>query len=360
MEDIQSMLADSANALLGDQVNASLLQQCESGVFAQALWDALVALGFPHALVAEVSGGSGLSWAQVYPLVHASGKHALPLPLAETMLARYLLGRATCDPSDDGVFTIAGLTPSHIHSGPRTLAHGVVADVPYARHAQRVVVNADIGGIPHIGWIDLKATGVTLTHGLNIAREARDTLTLDQVPVNAWRPVPDLGRAAVLRYGAMLRAAQIAGATERILEQTLAYASERSQFGRPLAKFQVIQHHMAELGCEAAAVATAAAHAFARADFGHADLEIAAAAIRSGRTAGHAASLAHAVHGAIGFTYEHTLQYATRRLWSWRSEYGSHGWWSQRLGRALCARGPDAWWPVATTGELSMTHELET
>ena len=360
MDDIQSMLADSANALLGDQVNASLLQQSESGVFAQALWDALVAQGFTHALSAEATGGSGLSWAQVYPLVHASGRHTLPLPLAETMLARYLLDRAACDPGGCDVFTIAALTSAHIRSGQHTLAHGVVTDVPYARHAQHIVVNADIGGVPHIGWIDLKAPGVTLTYGLNIAREARDTLTLDQVTVNAWRPVPNLGRAAVLRYGAMLRAAQIAGATERILEQTLAYAGERSQFGRPLEKFQVIQHHMAELGCEGAAVTTAAAHAFARVDVGHADLEIAAAAIRSGRAAGHAASLAHAVHGAIGFTYEHTLQYATRRLWSWRSEYGSHGWWSQRMGRALCARGPDAWWHVATAGELSMTHELET
>jgi len=151
----------------------------------------------------------------------------------------------------------------------------------------------------------------------------------------------------------------MAGAIERILDQTLAYSAERMQFGRPLSKFQAIQHHIAELGCEAGAVATIAAHAFERADQGHADLAIAAAKIRAGLAAGKAASLAHAVHGAIGFTYEHTLQYATRRLWSWRSEYGSHGWWSLRLGRAVCAQGPDSWWPIATSGRITLEYDLE-
>src|SRR5690606_4379180 len=90
---------------------------------------------------------------------------------------------------------------------------------------------------------------------LNIARESRDTVILHETPLQEWRAVPALGQAAVMRYGAMLRAAQIAGAIERILEQTLTYATERIQFGRPLAKFQAIQHHIAQLGCEAGAVA---------------------------------------------------------------------------------------------------------
>jgi acyl-CoA dehydrogenase len=54
------------------------------------------------------------------------------------------------------------------------------------------------------------------------------------------------------------------------------------------------------------------------------------------------------VHGAIGFTDEHSLHLKTRRLWAWRMEYGSQTFWSQRLGREVCANGSAALWPMLT------------
>ena len=61
-----------------------------------------------------------------------------------------------------------------------------------------------------------------------------------------------------------------------------------------------------------------------------------------------ATSIAHQVHGAIGFTYEHSLHFATRRLWAWRSEFGSDAFWAEELGGAALARGADALWPDLT------------
>ena len=58
--------------------------------------------------------------------------------------------------------------------------------------------------------------------------------------------------------------------------------------------------------------------------------------------------IAHQVHGAIGFTYEHALQFVTRRLWSWRAEFGGEGDWAVELGRAVSERGADALWPHLT------------
>ena len=52
----------------------------------------------------------------------------------------------------------------------------------------------------------------------------------------------------------------------------------------------------------------------------------------------------HQVHGAIGFTYEHSLHFATRRLWSWRAEFGSESVWAIELGRRVAARGADNLW----------------
>jgi acyl-CoA dehydrogenase len=74
----------------------------------------------------------------------------------------------------------------------------------------------------------------------------------------------------------------------------------------------------------------------------------AVAKVRCGEAATRATGIAHQVHGAIGFTHDHALHFATRRLWAWREEFGSDAWWAQRLGRAaIQARGP-AFWPSVT------------
>ena len=65
------------------------------------------------------------------------------------------------------------------------------------------------------------------------------------------------------------------------------------------------------------------------------------------------AAMAHAVHGAIGFTHEHALQQGTRRLWAWRSEFGNLGHWAQRLGRAVSQGGATSLWPAVTAGHLA-------
>ena len=74
----------------------------------------------------------------------------------------------------------------------------------------------------------------------------------------------------------------------------------------------------------------------------------AARTIRTGEAAGIGAGLAHQAHGAIGFTYEHSLHFATRRLWSWRAEFGSESRWAQHLGRKVAARGADRLWTELT------------
>ena len=77
-------------------------------------------------------------------------------------------------------------------------------------------------------------------------------------------------------------------------------------------------------------------------------VEIAVAKIRVGEAVGIGASIAHQTHGAIGFTYEHALQFTTRRLWAWRAEFGGEGDWAVELGRSVCERGADALWPQLT------------
>ena len=71
---------------------------------------------------------------------------------------------------------------------------------------------------------------------------------------------------------------------------------------------------------------------------------VAAAKIRAGEAAGIGAAIAHQMHGAMGFTQEHRLHYWTRRLWSWRDEFGNEAYWARRLGGAVAAAGADRLW----------------
>ena len=68
------------------------------------------------------------------------------------------------------------------------------------------------------------------------------------------------------------------------------------------------------------------------------------------------ASTGHGVHGAIGFTHEYRLHLLTRRLWAWRSEYGSATYWSELLGNAICAGGAEQFWPTITSGSLEASR----
>jgi acyl-CoA dehydrogenase len=76
------------------------------------------------------------------------------------------------------------------------------------------------------------------------------------------------------------------------------------------------------------------------------------AKIRTGEAAGQACAIAHQVFGAIGFTEEHELHRFTKRLWSWRDEYGNEAFWSQALGARVLAAEADQtlWRTVAQVG----------
>jgi len=119
---------------------------------------------------------------------------------------------------------------------------------------------------------------------------------------------------APLLEGALSRSLLIAGALERILGMTVEHCRTRTQFGRPLAAFQAIQHALAQLAEESAAATAISRRAAACMDGPFAPLAVAAAKLRTAGAARRAADIAHQCHGAIGFTAEYPLQVSTRSL----------------------------------------------
>ncbi|MGD9527915.1 MAG: acyl-CoA dehydrogenase family protein, partial [Pseudonocardia sp.] len=162
------------------------------------------------------------------------------------------------------------------------------------------------------------------------------------------------GAADELAQRASLGRSQLlAGAARGALAQSVRYAGERVQFGRPIGRFQAVQQQLAMAAGEVAAAGAAADAAAATADrdgFGTAAtaLAVAAAKARTSEAAGAVARIAHQVHGAIGFTREHDLRLLTTRLWAWREEDGSDAFWHAELGAWVLAAGPDGLWPLVT------------
>jgi len=218
---------------------------------------------------------------------------------------------------------------------------GTVGRVPWARSAKRIALVLD-GRVFVIARED-----VDVHPGVNLAGEERDTMVIDCAMAE---PREDLDPDALLLRGALVRGVLMAGALERSCALALEHARERVQFGRPIGRFQAVQAHLVTIAQQAALVGVAADAAIER----QAAFEIGAAKLLANRAAVSAGRAAHQVLGARGVTLEHPLSLETRRLWSWRSEYGGERYWSERIGRAAVHRGADRLYPAITAGSKEL------
>ena len=141
----------------------------------------------------------------------------------------------------------------------------------------------------------------------------------------------------------------MAGVLQALLELGLTFANEREQFGRPISKFQAIQHSLAIVAAEVAAARRAADAAVDALDNDRFLVEVAAAKSRVGEAVEVVAEQVHQVHGAMGFTHEHRLHHFSRRAWAWRDEFGNEFLWQQRLGQHIAALGADNAWSFIAT-----------
>lgn len=331
--------------LFADLATPAYVLGCEGGEWPAQLWSALDDSGFTLAGAPEALGGAGATWADMYVMVRAAGRHAVPAPLGEALLANWLLGKAGLE-GREGALSIAARAELSLADG---CVSGIARAVPWGRNVEALVAIATTDtGTPQVVLLQ-RSTASELTLSLNVAGEPRDDLIFRGARVLAHAQLPDRLGADVLELGgAMLRSGQTAGALHALLEMTASYARERKQFGKAIGSFQAIQQQLAVMAEQTAAAGIAAEAAFCESDDGLAALTIAVAKISTADAASVGAGIGHSVHGAIGFTEEYPLHLLSRRLWAWRSEFGSASLWSQRLGAQICQGGSDGYWPLLT------------
>jgi alkylation response protein AidB-like acyl-CoA dehydrogenase len=339
-----TLVQEVAAKLFADLVPPKVVNDAEAGTFPAGLWRALNEAGFPDALAAGAeSPGELAGMSNAAAILREAGRHAAPVPLAETMIARWLLAGAGIK-APEAPLALAPVTRDggfalRREGGSWRLA-GRAAGVPWARDAAGIVILAD-------GQAALVAPNAAdIRPGTSYAGEPRDELSIDAA-VQAKPLAAGVDAGLVYRLGALTRAVMMAGALDEVLKLTVQYANDRVQFGRPIGKFQAIQQQLAVLAEHVAAAGVVAAAAVevaaAKGDFAFA---VAVAKARVGEAAGKVAEIAHQVHGAIGFTHEHRLHHLTRRLWSWRDEFGVESEWQQEIGRIAASRGGDGLWQL--------------
>lgn len=313
------MFAEAINEILKDRCTPAVVRAIQAGESPAALWDAIASAGFLELLSAEADGGAGLSSAELFPVLRCFGHYTVPVPVAQTIVARALVGSQLVLPA--GMVTLAqtfhrdasgaiscGLTP-----------YGMLADYVLARDGDGLLL------LP-CAAAKRVCTGVQncLTATLTWPDDSGSTRALQ-------------GGAMLPAFAAALHAALLSGAISRVFEMTLQYCNDRVQFGKSLGKFQAVQHQLSVIAEHTAAALIAAEAAFQGAENAPSLLTAAMAKSRTSEAAVLVASVAHALHGAIGVTEEYDLQLLTRSLHEWRTAHGSEAYWNTVIGQQLLA-----------------------
>lgn len=336
--DLIGMMRD---VLRSEELTTRLGQGIDGITMDKARWAQLDELGLTRLTLTEEAGGSGASWLEAAALHSEAAAAGVHLPLAESdLLAGWVLGQVGLEVGT-AVRTVAVLDPQ-----------GRAQGVPWAEGVERVV--ALWPGAEGYTVCDVPVESVRTTRVATFSGQPRFDIEVVGAPSLAGIP-GELSLSTELKLrGALVRAVQSVGAMERVLDLCVEHSTVRHQFGRPLARFQAVQHLVADIAAEVAlarATVDSAVSDAARTGLTGEQSAFRVAVAKS--CVGHATSTvvrnAHQVHGAIGTTIEHPLQLFTQPLLDWRREFGGVRYWDQLLGAA--AQSPDSSvWDLITTG----------
>ncbi|WP_261566141.1 acyl-CoA dehydrogenase family protein [Frankia gtarii] len=356
LTDEQRALAETVRALLADRFDLRAVRAVvddERGDGHPAdLWRAVGEQGWLSVCVPQEHGGLGLGLLDAQVIAREFGAGVVPGPWAATVLAGAAVRRdgspeqaaAVLGPLGVGelVATVALRGPGGSF-GPGGIAvradaagrlDGAASGVEYAHVADVIVVAAteptppgvdagggdagggDAGGGVGLYLLERGGAGVRIERQAGIDGTTRlAALTLSGAPA-ARLPGSDAAALAdLLGRGAVLAAADLVGVARAALTRTVAYDTERVQFGRPVGSFQALAHHLADLHVAVTMAEHAVLYAAHALDENRpdADLAVAVAKSKTNQAAGDATAAMVQYHGGIGYTWEHDTHFFYKR-----------------------------------------------
>jgi len=274
-------------------------------------------------------------------------------PAARDLLEPTLAGTSVVTPAlaeDDTGFGPESIAmPGTFEADGALRLEGSKLLVGYANSASHLIVAArtapaapGASGIT-LALVDVAAPGVELTRLPNLAGYPLYAATFDPVRVGpeavlgpvhgGWELLePILDRAAVLR------AAQIQGAAERLLELSVDYAERRTQFGQAIGRYQAVQYLCSDIAINSHLTSLMVRYAAGLLDAGlPATKAVSQAKAQASLTARLAPERAHAVHAGIAFILDFDVQLFTRRCRHWELDIGDERYHRERIAAALAA-----------------------
>ena len=343
LSEIQQMLKNSAREFLAQECPLTLVRELENDPrgFSEDVWRQVVSLGWTGIPFPEQYGGTGGTFLDLAVLVEEMGRALLPAPYFATVV---LGGLTVLDAGDDdqkrdiltGVcagtvrLTLALTEPSATTeawgvetaasaSGDGYVISGTKLFVPDAHAADTIIVAArtaagdgPAGDDPEQGitlfLVPSNAAGVEVEQISTIGNERLCEVRLDNVSVSAGAALGAVGGGWPVIRRTLARATaahcvQMVGGAEAVLDMTVEYVKQRTQFGRPVGSFQAVQHHCSNMATDvegARHVAYQAAWAISEGE--SARREVAMAKAWCSGAYQRVCSLGHQCHGAIGFT----------------------------------------------------------
>jgi acyl-CoA dehydrogenase len=371
----QEAVRELADRIFTDRSTHERLKAVEAdadarGPFDRELWAALAEAGLLGIGLGEDVGGAGLDFVAVCLLAEATGRTAAAVPVVDALVAgadvverfgtaeqrqRWLPGVAAGDivltaataelAGDLVVPAVAAPATTATAEGSGFRLDGVKACVPWAPHADLVLVPAAVGGVVGVFVVPTDAAGLTCTPQEATTGRVEGLVRLDGVTV---------GEDALLGGAATDGAAVLASLVERTtaalcVEQagvcaaavalTAEYTKTREQFDKPIATFQAVGQRAADAYVDAEAIRLTAWQAAWRLSVGlPATTEVASAkywAAEGGQRAVHAA--AH-LHGGVGVDRDYPLHRFFLRARVIEHTLGDAGESLRRLGAVLAAQ----------------------
>jgi len=315
-DDDQLAFRDAVRDLLDKECTpATVRAACDApaGDLDRGVWDRLAEMGVLATLVPEAADGLGLDERALVLVLEEAGRAGLPHPVVETAaVAAPLLAGDGSGPGPAGAADAHGLgmVASDL-GGPHVVC---------AADADWLLLRDPVTGALHV--VDPAATVLTPVPTVDRGRRAASV---------DWQPAPETvvaddpaAVALALDRGAFGAAALLVGLGQRMLDLTVAYVTERRQFGVPIGSFQAVKHHLADALKELAFARPAvyrAAHSLATgADTRARDVSMAKA--MASDAACFVGRQALQCHGAIGYTVEHDLQLYLKRTWALARSWG--------------------------------------
>ncbi|MCH8827053.1 MAG: acyl-CoA/acyl-ACP dehydrogenase [Chloroflexi bacterium] len=346
LNEAQQMLKNSAREFLDAECPTTYVREMEEDErgYSPEMWRKVAEQGWLGLIFPEQYGGFGMNFLDLSILLEEAGRVMLPGPMFSTVV---MGGMTILDAGSDEqkqellpqigegqlIVTLAltepsarwdalGVETSATQSGDGWTINGTKLFVPNAHVSDTYVVAARTGdGDRDISLflVPSNAGGVSQTLLKTIASDRQSEVVLNNVGVPASALLGEANKGwdtieKVLAWGAIGKCAEMVGGAQEVLDMTVEFAKQRTQFGRPIGSFQAIQHHCANMATDVEGSRYITYQAAWRLSEGlPAQQEVAMAKAWVSDAYRRVCALGHQCHGAIGFTKEHNMQLYSRR-----------------------------------------------